>query len=260
MKYLKLFESFDGQTKNIHEICKKYGIENYTINSDGSIDVDGSVYLGSKNLEKLPLKFRAVTGYFDCNQNKLTSLEGAPTSVGTSFYCHDNYLTSLEGSPSSVGGGFYCNENQLTSLEGCPESIGGYFSCSYNRLTSLEGCPVSVGGSFYCGNNQLTSLEGGPISVSDDYDCANNYIEIFEGAPESVGGRFYCDGNSINIIWNLFIDFSKIELLNDYDIFREVDGKPAVIIDRLNDFLEEIGKSPGREKNKVKGVKGYINI
>ena len=39
MKYLKLFENFD-QTK-IDKICKKYGIENYTINPDGSIDVDG---------------------------------------------------------------------------------------------------------------------------------------------------------------------------------------------------------------------------
>ncbi len=36
MKYLKLFESFE----DIDEICKKYSIENYTINTDGSIDVN----------------------------------------------------------------------------------------------------------------------------------------------------------------------------------------------------------------------------
>ena len=30
---------------SIEEICKKYRIKNYTINDDGSIDVDGYVYL-----------------------------------------------------------------------------------------------------------------------------------------------------------------------------------------------------------------------
>ena len=33
MKYLKLFESFE----EIDEICKKYNIKNYNINTDGSI-------------------------------------------------------------------------------------------------------------------------------------------------------------------------------------------------------------------------------
>ena len=43
MKHIKLFENFD--TKSIEEICKKYHIDNYTINDDGSIDVDNSVYI-----------------------------------------------------------------------------------------------------------------------------------------------------------------------------------------------------------------------
>ena len=41
MKYLRLFESFE----NIYEICRKYDIENYTINPDGYIDVNDTVYL-----------------------------------------------------------------------------------------------------------------------------------------------------------------------------------------------------------------------
>ena len=39
MRYLKLFESFE----NIDKICKQYNIENYTINPDGTIDVDDNV-------------------------------------------------------------------------------------------------------------------------------------------------------------------------------------------------------------------------
>ena len=36
MKYLKIFEKFQP-------ICTEFGITNYTINTDGSIDVDGDV-------------------------------------------------------------------------------------------------------------------------------------------------------------------------------------------------------------------------
>ena len=41
---IKLFEQFNNE-QEIIEICKKYNIENYTINSDGSIDVNGGVTL-----------------------------------------------------------------------------------------------------------------------------------------------------------------------------------------------------------------------
>jgi hypothetical protein len=99
-----------------------------------------------------------VTDHFSCANNKLTSLEGAPSSVGGTFFCANNKLTSLEGAPSSVGGNFNCYNNKLTSLEGAPSSVGGNFNCYNNKLTSLEGAPSSVGGNFNCYNNNLTSL------------------------------------------------------------------------------------------------------
>ena len=93
MKYLRLFESFE----NIDEICKEYGITDYTINSDGSIDVNGSVYLNDKNLTELPLKFNKVGGDFDCSGNFITSLLRCPKEVGGYFYCYNNELTTLKG-------------------------------------------------------------------------------------------------------------------------------------------------------------------
>jgi hypothetical protein len=95
--------------EEIKKICEKYSIKNYTINSDGSIDVNSDVNLGSYGFTKLPLKFKNVSGIFYCDNNNLTSLEGAPQSVGGSFYCDNNNLTILEGAPQSVGGGFYCD-------------------------------------------------------------------------------------------------------------------------------------------------------
>ncbi len=125
--------------QEIKDICEKYDIRNYTINPDGSIDVDGGVNLYNMGLTKLPLDFNIVRGNFYCSNNKLTSLEGCPSYVGGSFYCYGNNLTSLVGCPNYIGGSFYCFENKLTSLEGCPKEVGVSFVCGDNPLESFEG-------------------------------------------------------------------------------------------------------------------------
>ena len=187
-----LFENFN----EIHKICQKYNIRNYTINTDGSIDVDVNVLLSNKRLTKLPVKFRNVSGYFICRYNNLTTLEGAPESVGGYFNCQNNNITKLDGAPKSVDGDFYCDYNELTTLVGAPQSVGGNFYCSYNKLTTLEGSPQSVSGNFYCGYNELTTLLGSPQSVVRDFNCKNNNLTTLEGAPKSFSGIF-CSGNPI---------------------------------------------------------------
>ena len=64
-----------------------YGIRNYNINEDGSVDVEGDVNLSKLNLFELPFTFRKVTGNFICSYNNITTLKGAPTHVGLDFYC-----------------------------------------------------------------------------------------------------------------------------------------------------------------------------
>ena len=134
-------------------------------------------------------------GDFYCGGNNLTSLEGAPSSVGGEFSCSRNNLTSLEGAPSSVSGNFYCYDNNLTSLKGAPSSVGGEFSCSRNNLTSLEGAPSSVGGDFHCSDNKLTSLEG---------------------APSSVGGKFYCYDNKLTSLHNIHKQIKHVGRIADF--------------------------------------------
>lgn len=133
MKYLKLFESYS----DIKSICEKYRITNYTINSDGSIDVDGDVYLYNLNSTKLPLKFRNVSGYFDCSNNQLTTLEGCPQTVGGNFDCNDNQLTTLEGSPQNVGGYFSCRNNRIINFNGFPEDFEGNFFYEKNPVQEI---------------------------------------------------------------------------------------------------------------------------
>ena len=112
--------------QEIIDICKKYHITNYTINPDGSIDVDGAVDLLHLNLTKIPIKFNNVYGNFDCSYNLLTSLENSPKWIRDSFFCIENSLTSLEGCPISDMH-YYFGNNPLESLDG--------FNGDYNRLS-----------------------------------------------------------------------------------------------------------------------------
>lgn len=216
---IKSYKLFLESNQDIHSICKQFNIQNYTINDDGSIDVDGSVYISYKKLTKLPLKFRNVSGDFDCHNNQLTTLEGCPKSVGGYFYCSNNQLTSLVGGPKSVGGDFNCSDNKLTSLEGCPQSVGGNFSCHNNKLTSLEGGPQSVGGGFYCYNNRLVD---------------------FRGFPEFWEGVVKFRGNPVQKILDQFPEdlwCKVIYWINEYDVIHN--GK--VIEDRLEEIKDQLG-------------------
>ena len=53
----------------IEEWLKSYNVENYTINDDLSVDVSGVVDLSGKSLIMIPVKFRNVSGNFDCNNS-----------------------------------------------------------------------------------------------------------------------------------------------------------------------------------------------
>lgn len=164
MKYIKLFENFSES--ELERKLKKYGIKNYTINEDGTIDVNGDVFLNNKKLHNIPFKFGKVNSFI-CSNNKLTSLEGSPTEIVDTFECSNNILTSLEGSPKEVGGHFYCFNNKLVNLKGSPEEVGGDFNCFGNNLNTLEGMPLEIGGNFHCRSNpnlvllnSLSNIEG----------------------------------------------------------------------------------------------------
>jgi len=166
MKYLKRF--IRESKLDIHSICDEYGIMNYTVNPDGSIDVDGSVILSYDLLTNIPLKFGTVTRDFECDRNQLTTLKGSPTSVSGDFDCSNNKLTSLEYCPESVGGHFSCYDNQLTSLEYCPE-IGRDLNCRRNKITDFKGVPEFFEGLFYC--------EGNPIEEIYTLFLQENYVD-----------------------------------------------------------------------------------
>lgn len=180
MKYIKKFDNQDDSIESIKKIIKEHGligsIDNYTINSDGSIDVNGDVSLSNKNFLKLPIRFGKVTGYFRCSYNRLTSLEGCPYYVGGDFTCNNNCLMTLKGGPKEVAGHYSCSYNQLHSLEGAAEEVGGTFYCNNNLLPNLKYCPAEIGGNMNCSDNNLSDLDISSI----------------------IGGNLYCKNNNIN--------------------------------------------------------------
>ena len=166
----------------IYKWLEDHRVKNYTLNDKGEIDVDGDVNISYMNIKEFPsyIQFGVVKGYFNCNDNKLISLEGSPREVKEDFVCIDNDLTTLKGAPEKVGGSFYCYSNNLTSLKGAPEKVKGYFNCDNNILTTLEGAPREVGDSFYCDHNKLVSLKGAPKKVKGCFNCSNNSTQFTE--------------------------------------------------------------------------------
>ena len=81
--------------------------------STGRKVIKGHVNLDNLFLTVLPewLSDVEVEGSFSCYDNKLTTLQGGPKTVGGGFYCYDNKLTTLQGAPKTVGGGFSCHDN-----------------------------------------------------------------------------------------------------------------------------------------------------
>ncbi len=212
MKHLRKYKIFESNTE-IDEICREYDIENYTINGDNSIDVDGYVYLGWKRLTSISLNFNIVNGYFNCGNNYLTSLKGCPVRVGNGFFCSDNILTSLQYSPQYVeNGNFSCRNNKLKSLQYCTELIRDDFRCYYNNLTSLQYHPT-VYDKFYCWYNQINTFE--------DFYYYKEDIAFWD--------------NPIMDIYELFNDMTLIELTRDYGF--EYEGE--IDLYKLDVFLKE---------------------
>ena len=110
-----IVEAWSGVKKQSYEQeikswCEKMGIENYTINSKGEIDVDGNVHLEYSEFKELPYKFGKINGWFDID------------------YCEN--LISLKNCPDKVVGYFSCGLcPQLDSLKGCPKEVKASFYC-----------------------------------------------------------------------------------------------------------------------------------
>jgi len=216
----------------INGICNDFGIENYTINLDGSIDVNGNVFLIRQiNMTELPLRFNKVNGDFLAQMSGLTTLTGAPQYVSGDFKCFGlKKLLSLEGGPKHVDGDYDSHNCDLVSLIGGPKHVGKYFNTSLNRLKNLIGAPHTIGGDFNLQNNKLSSLFCGDtdIDLGGDFYISNNPLptKIIKAIKYDHLGENKGNTHSVILkyqrhfeIWNA--DYSLNEL-NFKDLITEI--------------------------------------
>ncbi len=237
MEFLRSFQGKIARTHlywKIFNNARKLGIKNFSINEDGSIDVNGDVNLNGKNLKEIPIKFNKVNGDFVISNNY--------------------HLRSLVNCPIEVTGVFDCSHCLMESIHDCPTKSVGHFNCRLNKLKSLVGSPKS-NGYFICSNNNLKSFVGIQNEVYGLLDCKNNNLKTFEGFPELVV--------SLNII-NNFVDeiycmnpcFDFIEMLNEYGVINK-NGREVSLM-RLNQAFEDSGgKRNGRWPVRKPSLKYY---
>jgi hypothetical protein len=117
--------------KRIKIICDFFGITNYIVNDDLSINVNGNIDLYNRRLTQLPLDFKLVTGSFNCSNNSLTTLLGSPNEVNGEYNCSQNKLTDFIGSPIKVDGRFQCYRNHFIDLNRFPPLISGRINSDF---------------------------------------------------------------------------------------------------------------------------------
>lgn len=137
-------------------ICRHYKIQFPVVQNDGSVDILSHVNLFNKGLKEFPITFNNVEGYFECSDNKLTSLVGAP-KLARSFFCNNNMITSLVGTPQ----------------------IAGNFSCQNNKISTLEGCPILLE-EYNFDNNKFPTIVIEELLIQDNHDVINLFLKFQE--------------------------------------------------------------------------------
>lgn len=129
-----------------------FGINKYKVNSDGSLDVFGNIYV-TGIINMLPFFFNEVNGDFNLI-NSVSTLEGCPKIVNGYFSCSRNNLESLEGAPETVANGFFCHHNNLKDLKYSPKIVKGDYSCHHNNLKTLDDLNLDgIEGKIFAGDN-----------------------------------------------------------------------------------------------------------
>jgi hypothetical protein len=180
-----------------HLLATEFDINgNYTINSQGEVDVTGEVHYRGQ-LEQLPVKFGTVSGNFWASEKNLSSWKNFPREVKgllvldnnnlsdwqgclkktLSLVMEGNPITSLEGMPS-VSGSLDLTGCDLKNLQGISGYINSWVSVKYNPLESFDGflgCKAYIAFSYNIDLPLLkTLLAKGGVRIYPSQDDSND--------------------------------------------------------------------------------------
>ncbi len=126
-RYINLFEDDEN-----YQLFLKQAVSN---GHQYMINIDGNFVIKDTKLKKLPIQL-GVVDTFDCSENQLTTLMGAPYCTNKNFFCSDNQLKSLEYASRIILGDLYCMNNKLEELENI-YLIKGSLLCYGNNIKNL---------------------------------------------------------------------------------------------------------------------------
>ena len=265
--------------KRVKTQCDKLRIKNYTINSDGTVDVNGdlNIYLIQENIKKgerhnILINFNKINGDVDINiqwwkagRAGQLRLPFTFNEVTGNFHANHNMLETLIGCPKKVGGCFDVRSNRLKTLEGSPETVGDYFSATSNSLDDLKGSPKYVGGNFDISDNNLKSLKGLSPRIDGTLDFNNNNITSFDYYNDCKITDNGLEDNPIYLVFYLVLrrNMGK-DLSSIIDIFKSYDpihpgqspsSDPILYLDRLELFMSDVLNREVDIKKEIEEVK-----
>lgn len=265
--------------KRVKANCDFLDIRNYTINNDGTVDVNGNlnIYLAKDRIKKdeqnsILINFNKINGDVDINlQWRKAGRAGQGqlpftfNEVTGNFHANHNMLETLIGCPKKVGGNFDVRSNRLHTLEGSPETVGGYFCAIGNSLHDLKGAPKYVGGNFDVSDNGLKTLEGLSPRIDGTLDFNNNKITSFDYYTDCKVTNNGLEDNPIYLVFYIVLKRRRVEDLSSViDIFKSYDpihpgpspsSDPILYLDRLELFMSEVLDREVDIKKEIENVK-----
>lgn len=220
MKFIKSYRLFESKewVENIISACKKYKIQNYQINGNGTIDVIGHVNLSGLDLKECPVKFNRISGDLDISSN---------------------HISTFVNFPKFIDGNLYVMKNKIKSFETCEvEYIGKKLNLSYNPFDSLEGCP-SAEDHVYANISNITTISDDELNLF--HNSANNIYGI-------VNTPIFALLESIN--WSLFYsddedrrNWSRVrEVLfkvNEFEVIKDRNTIDVISLNQLFDYYNK---------------------
>lgn len=204
--------------KAIDKWLDKMMINNYTINDDLTIDVDGTVNLDGKGLDSLPYKFGYVKDYFTCERNALQDMTNMPHTVGKDWHVSDNNIVSLVGMPKVLGKTINFKHNQVTSFEGIAPDFKETIDARDNHLKTLDNLPLSFG-SLLCEDNPFeftNRIIHHLPRLKENLACNGEFFNTLmlpENrhwiVPEQIGGILFVQSSARGSMLDMFCDFQN---------------------------------------------------
>lgn len=216
MKHLKIFENFNN-VQNIEQLCKTY-IDSNTANKKRINEGTLSYEINNNIVD--------VVGTLTLDLENLDEIPFKLGTVNDTIFIKGDIL-SLKNSPREVKFAFNIGAcNNITSLIDGPEYVGGFYHLNSLKIDNFSGI--------------AKPLKTDYTMTTRSYDSWNisNVLRLF--LPERERDYFLIDHKA----------YDDMEWFSYYDPIRGNE----IVIDKLNTFLEDIGRNP------VKEVKGYKSI